>query len=70
MQVGRSPAVILMARWHITTLVALWTEHLAWLISIDRSISNHAWLAVLIVIVLRAVYNHALSLHRLSKISI
>lgn len=67
---GRNPSVILMARWHIITLVASWTEHLAWLVSINRSVSVHAWLVVLIVIVLSAVYNHALALHGLSKVSI
>ncbi len=70
MQVGRRSTKILLVLWHVLLpTIAAWAEHLAWHVGIDRSVSLHLRLLI-VIIVLSAVYDHTLVLHRHAKVSI
>lgn len=70
MQVGGGSTKILLMLWHVLLpTIAAWAEHLARHVGIDRSVSLHLRLLI-VIIVLSAVYDHTLALHRHAKVSI
>ena len=48
-------AKILMAWWHA---VAAWGEHLSVLVVLNRSVSLHSWMLLIVAILRAAIYNH------------
>ncbi len=70
MQVSRRSTKILLILWHVLLpTITAWAEHLAWHVGIDRSVSLHLGLLI-VIIVLSAVYDHSFALHRHTKVSV
>ncbi len=70
MQVGRrSTEILLMLRHVLLPTIATWAEHLTRHVGIDRSVSLHLGLLI-VIIVLSAVYDYSFALHRHTKVSI